>query len=433
MTLRHVISVHWSRARLAPPPTRTILIAANMAAPSTPFDLMNPAALADPFAVYRRLRAEAPVYRSEAHGGWLVTRYDDVTRALKDPRLSAARSAAMFERLPPDLRADTRPLQRAFTLWMLMMDPPDHTRLRGLVAKAFAPGLVAALRPRIQALVDDALDQVAGRGRMDLIADLAQPIPAVVIAGLLGVDAADHRQFKQWSDDLALMELGPAGFRQAQASMLAMTEYLAGVVADRRRAPRADLVSQLLAAEEAGQMLSEEELLANCALILFAGHETTTNLIGNGVLELLRHPEQLAILRAEPTLIEAALEELLRFHGPIQRVRRTAKEALELGGAQIAAGDAVWLLVGAANRDPEVFDEPERLDLRRRPTRHLTFGLGPHFCVGAALGRLEGAIAIATIVRRLPDLRGELDALAWRKDLSFRGVTSLPLLFTPTT
>ncbi len=395
------------------------------------YDLMTAGALADPFPVYRRLRTDAPVYWSEAHGGWLVTRYDEVTRALKDPRFSAARSAAMFERLPADLRADTRPLQRAFALWLLMMDPPDHTRLRALVSKAFAPALVAALRPRIQALVDDALDQVVGAGRMELIHDLAQPIPAVVIADLLGVEASDHRLFKQWSDDLALMELGPAGFRQAQASMLAMTEYLGTVVAARRREPRADLVSQLLAAEEAGQVLGEDELLANCALILFAGHETTTNLIGNGILELVRHPEQLAILRAEPTLIEAAVEELLRFHGPIQRVRRSVTEPVELGGMQLAAGDPVWLLVGAANRDPAVFDDPEGLDLRRRPTRHLTFGLGPHFCVGAALGRLEGAIAIATIVRRLPDLRGELDRLVWRKDLSFRGVTSLPLAFTP--
>ena len=403
-----------------------------MAPTSEPHDLMTAAALADPFPVYRALRTDDPVHWSEGHGGWLVTRYEEVARALRDPRFSAARSAAMFERLPADLRAETLPLQRAFTLWLLMMDPPDHTRLRALVAKAFLPALVASLRPRVQALVDDAIDRVAAAGHMDLIHDLAQPIPAIVIAELLGVDPGAHHQFKQWSDDLALMELGPRGFRQAQASMIAMGAYLADVVAARRGEPRQDLVSQLLAAEEAGQFLDEEELIANCVLILFAGHETTTNLIGNGILELLRHPAQLAILRDDPSLIEGAVEELLRFHGPIQRVRRTAREDLELGGKTIRAGDAVWMMVGAANRDPAVFDDPDRLDVRRKPTRHLTFGLGPHFCVGAALARVEGPVVIETILRRLPALRGDLDHLAWRKDLSFRGVTSLPLTFTAT-
>lgn len=399
---------------------------------SDAFDLLTPAALADPFPIYRQLREADPVHWSEGHGGWLVTRYDDVAAALRDPRFSAARSAAMFERMPPAIRDATRPLQRAFTLWMLMMDPPDHTRLRGLVSKALAPSLVAALAPRIQALVDEAIDRIAARGHLDLIADLAQPIPAIVIAELLGADPGHHHQFKQWSDDLALMELGPRGFGQAQASMLAMMEYLGQVVAERRRAPRADLVSQLLAAEEAGQILGEEELLANCVLLLFAGHETTTNLIGNGVLELLRHPAQLAIVRDDPTLVAPAIEELLRFHGPIQRVRRSVTEPLTLGGKQLAAGDAVWLLVGAANRDPAVFPDPDRLDVRRRPTRHLTFGLGPHFCVGAGLARVEGPIVLGTVLRRLRDLDGPTDGLTWRQDLSFRGVASLPLTFTPT-
>lgn len=401
-----------------------------MASSPEDLDLLTAAALADPFPVYRALRTASPVSWSPGHGGWLVTGYDEVTRALKDPRFSAARSEAMFERLPAELRDATRPLQRAFKLWLLMMDPPDHTRLRGLVAKAFAPALIAGLRPRVQALIDGALDRVVGAGAMDLIADLAQPIPAVVIAELLGVDPEDHKRFKQWSDDLALMELGPAGFLQAQASMLAMSDYLRSVIDERRRSPRADLVSQLVAAEEAGAMLGEDELLANCALILFAGHETTTNLIGNGILELLRHPDQLALVRDQPALIEPAIEELLRFHGPIQRVRRTTTAAVELGGQTLAAGDPVWLLVGAANRDPAVFDDPERLDVRRRPARNLTFGLGAHFCIGAPLGRLEGAIAIATILRRLPDLRAATDAVVWRKDLSFRGVTSLPVTFT---
>ena len=392
-----------------------------------PFDLTTPAAIADPFPVYRRLREDDPVHWSDAHSGWLVTRYDDVARSLKDPRLSARRAEAMWDRMPPAVRDATRPLQRAFGMWMLMMDPPDHTRLRALVSRAFAPSLVQALRPRIQALVDEAIARVADRARFDLIHDLAQPIPAIVIAELLGVDPSRHARFKQWSDDLALMELGPRGFPAAQASMLEMTEYLRGVAAERRARPTGDLISQLLAAEVSGHFLGEEELLATCVLLLFAGHETTTNLIGNGVLELLRHPDQLALLRADAELTEAAVEELLRFHGPIQRVRRNVAEPMELGGKQLRAGDAVWLLVGAANRDPEVFPDPDTLDLRRRPTRHLTFGLGPHFCVGAALARVEGPIALDAIVRRLPPFTADLDHLTWRPDLSFRGVTSLPL------
>jgi cytochrome P450 len=394
---------------------------------SDPYDLTTPSAIADPFPIYRRLREGAPVHWSEAAGGWLVTRYDDVARCLKDPRLSARRTEAMWERMPAELRDATRPLQRAFGMWMLMMDPPDHTRIRALVSRAFAPSLVQALRPRVQALVDDALARLAGRPRFDLIHEVAQPIPAIVIAELLGVDPSRHERFKQWSDDLALMELGPRGFRQAQASMLEMTEYLREVAAARRAEPRDDLISQLLAAEIDGRFLGEEEMLATCVLLLFAGHETTTNLIGNGVLELLRHPDQLALLRAEPALVEPAVEELLRFHGPIQRVRRSVVEPMELGGKQLRAGDAVWLLIGAANRDPAVFPEPDRLDLRRRPSRHLTFGLGPHFCVGAALARVEGPIAIDAIVRRLPAFTTDLDHLTWRPDLSFRGVTSLPL------
>jgi cytochrome P450 len=395
-----------------------------------PYDLMDAAALADPFPIYRRLQADDPVHWSSTAAGWIVTRHDDVVACLKDDRLSAARVGAVFARLPGDLREETRPLQRAFARWMLMMDPPGHTRLRTLVAKAFAPALMASLRPRIARLVDDSIEQILPAGRFDLIADFAHPIPAIVIAELLGVEPADRWQFKQWSDDLALMELGPRGFRQAQASMIAMLEYMREVVAQRRVRPQDDLVTTLLAAEEHGQVLDEEELLATCALLLFAGHETTTNLIGNAVLELLRHPDQLALLRQQPPLLDGAIEELLRFHGPIQRVRRTVKEPFELGGKSLCAGDSIWLLVGAANRDPSVFEHPDQLRLDRRPTRHLTFGFGIHFCVGAALARIEGAIAIAAIVTRLPQLTGDLTQLRWRQDLSFRGLVELPLEFT---
>ena len=394
-------------------------------------DLMSSEGLADPFPIYQQLREDDPVHWSERANGWLLTRYDDIVRCLKDPRLSAARAGAMFARMPIEVQEATRPLQHAFAHWMLMMDPPDHTRLRGLVAKAFAPALVAQLRPRVEALVAAALARIEPTGATELIADLAHPVPALVIAELLGLDEADPKQIHAWADDLALMERGPAAFHLAQASMLGMMEYIRTVADARRARPREDLISKLLAAEEQGQVLDEDELLYTCVMLLFAGHETTKNLIGNGILELLRHPDQMRLLIEDRALVEPAIEELLRFHGSIQRVRRTVVEPFELAGKQLRAGDSVWLLVGAANHDPSVFPDPGRLDLHRRPTRHLTFGFGPHFCVGATLARLEGSIAIDAILQRLRDLRGPTAPLTWREDLSFRGVRALPLEFTP--
>jgi len=402
----------------------------NQGVPPAP-DLTSSEALADPFPIYHQLREHDPVHWSERATAWVVTRYDDIVRCLKDPRMSAARAGAMFARMPVEVQEATRPLQHAFAHWMLMMDAPDHTRLRALVAKAFAPTLVARLRPRVEALVDQALARFEHTGTTELIGDLAHPVPALVIAELLGLEDADPRQIHAWADDLALMERGPAAFHLAQASMLGMMEYIRTIADARRARPREDLISSLLAAEEQGQVLDEDELLYTCVMLLFAGHETTKNLIGNGILELLRHPDQLALVRDDRTLVEPAIEELLRFHGSIQRVRRTVTEPFELGGKQLRAGDSVWLVVGAANRDPSVFPDPDRMDVHRRPTRHLTFGFGPHFCVGATLARLEGAIAIDAIVQRLHDLRGPTAPLVWREDLSFRGVRALPLEFTP--
>jgi cytochrome P450 len=397
------------------------------------FDLTASAALADPFPVYRRLRESDPVHWSAAANGWLITRYEDVVRCLKEPRLSAARVGVLFDRMPQEMREPLQPLRNAFAHWMLMMDAPDHTRLRGLLGKAFAASLVAKLRPRVEALVDEHLAAIEPNGTTELIGELAHPVPALVIAELLGIEGAEPRQIHAWADDLALMERGPSAFHLAQASMLGMMEFMRGVANTRRVEPREDLISKLLAAEENGQVLNEQELLYTCVMLLFAGHETTKNLIGNGILELLRHPEQLRAVRENLDLVEPAIEELLRFHGSIQRVRRTVTEPFELGGKTLRTGDSVWLLVGAANRDPDVFRDPDRMDIERRPTRHLTFGFGPHFCVGATLARLEGLVAIRAILERLRDLRGPLAELRWRADLSFRGVVELPLAFTAVT
>jgi hypothetical protein len=268
---------------------------------------------------------------------------------------------------------------------------------------------------------------------MDVIRDLAYPLPTIVIAEMLGVPAGDRARFKQWSDDFAVF-LGsfnptPEQQQQALASVLELKEYFRALVPELRRRPRGDLLSDLATAEEQGDMLSEEELLANCTLLLFAGHETTTNLIGNGLLALLRHPDQLHRLRAEPRLVGSAVEELLRYESPVQGTRRLAKEAVTVDGRRIERGQFVLLLLGAANRDPEQFPDPDRLDVTRSEVRHLAFGHGPHFCLGAPLARLEGQIALGTLLQRTPGLRLETETVAWREQFALRGLKSLPVSF----
>ncbi len=312
---------------------------------------------------------------------------------------------------------------------MLVVDPPDHTRLRTLVQKAFTPRVVERLRPRIEALVKEALDEAEARGSMDLVADLAYPLPVTVIAELLGVPVEDRSAFRRWSDAL-VGALDPVALTDRRSAVLAARDalhaYLERVVAERRAAPRDDLISRLVEAEEQGDRLSGPELLAMGVLLLVAGHETTVNLIGNGINALLAHPDQLARLRDEPELIEPAVEELLRYDSPVQLTGRVALEELELGGRRVEPGQMLMLLLGAANRDPRVFAEPERLDLGRDPNPHLAFGRGIHFCLGAPLARLEGQIAIRELVRRFPTLRlaGTPER---RPTVTLRGFASLPL------
>jgi cytochrome P450 len=313
---------------------------------------------------------------------------------------------------------------------MLVSDPPDHTRLRALVQKAFTPRMIEQLRPRIIAIVDELLNRIAQRGgQFDLIEDLAYPLPVVVIAELLGVPAEDRATFHDWSADLAA-SLDPLVSSElaerAMRSRDALHAYFRTIIAERRRAPRADLISALVAVEERGDNLSEPELVVMCTLLLIAGHETTVNLIGNGVLALLQHPDELARLRAAPELIGSAVEELLRFDAPVQLTGRVTTAALTIGGQAIGAGDWVLPLFGAANRDPAQFAEPERLDITRSPNPHIGFGRGVHFCLGAPLARLEGQIAIGRLVQRCKNL-----ALAGtpvrRNQITLRGLRSLPL------
>ncbi len=312
---------------------------------------------------------------------------------------------------------------------MLVADPPDHTRLRTLVQKAFTPRMVERLRPRIETLVEEALNAAGERGGMDLVADLAYPLPVTVIAELLGVPVEDRAAFRRWSDALvgALDPVAPANRRGAVlAARDALHAYLRQVIAERRADPRDDLISRLVEAEEQGDRLSGPELLAMGVLLLVAGHETTVNLISNGVNALLNHPDQLARLHREPELIEPAVEELLRYDSPVQLTGRVALEALELGGQRVEPGQMVTLMLGAANRDPRVFADPGRLDLGRDPNPHLAFGRGIHFCLGAPLARLEGQIAIGALIRRFPGLR--LAGVPERRPtVTLRGFVSLPL------
>jgi cytochrome P450 len=316
---------------------------------------------------------------------------------------------------------------------MLFSDPPDHTRLRGLANKAFTPRVIEGMRTRIQEIVDELLAPLDRPGEVDLVREFTGIFPVTVIAEMLGVHVRDRARFKVWSDDLALFIGGttlplPVVLGRAARGMLGLQRYFRGLVRERRGNPGQDLLGALIAAEERGDQLTEDELLANASLILAAGHETTTNLIGNGILTLLRHPDQLQLLREEPDLIESAVEELLRFESPVQWTGRVALEDLEINDLQVPQGQRLAMGLGAANRDPTQFPEPDRLDLRRAENRHVAFGHGIHFCLGAALARMEGQIAIGTLVRRFPGLRLGSGPIRWQENFTLRGLKSLPLV-----
>ena len=388
---------------------------------------------ADPYPFYARLRDQAPVCRvripPRRQEAWLVTRYDDVSSLLKDSRLAkdasnALEPAALKRQLQPP--AFLRPLTRN----MLALDDPEHARLKKLVQQTFTPRRIEAMSERTQAIADELLDSLQHCAGFDLIKDYALPLPVTVISEMLGVPKADRARFARWSSTLITTPPRPVRMLMALPHMLAFTRYLKWLVAQKRRAPEDDLVSALVELQGAGGQLDGEELLAMIAILLSAGHETTTNLIGNGMLTLLRHPEQSERLRSDPGLIEAAVEELLRFESPAETsTHRYAREDLEIAGQRVPRGALVFGVIASANRDERVFTNANRLDLARNPNRHLSFGQGSHFCVGAALARMEGQVAIGTLFRRLPDLRLALDAsqVAWRDGLVLRGLARLPV------
>jgi pimeloyl-[acyl-carrier protein] synthase len=391
------------------------------------FNPMDPGFIEDPYPTYHRLRAGDPVHQNPL-GFWVLTRYEDVVTALRDPRLAkeaiASFVAARFGTPIP-----------AVGLSMLDRDPPDHTRLRGLVSKAFTPRVVEGLRPHIQHIVDGLLARVEGGHSMDLIEEFAYPLPVIVICQMLGVPVEDRDRFRQWGLDIArgldsiLLPPDSEVGRRSTAARRALADYFRALIAERRAAPRGDMLSDLIAAEEAGDKLSVDELLATCILLLVAGHETTVNLIGNGTLALLRHPDQLRRLREDPGLIGSAVEELLRYDGPVQRTARIPTEDVTIGGRTLPKGELVMPFIGAADRDPAQFPDPDRLDIGRADNRHIAFGWGIHFCLGAPLARLEGQIAIGTLVQRLPKLALDTDRPEHRLSLTLRGLTRLPVSF----
>jgi cytochrome P450 len=389
------------------------------------FNPLAPEFIADPYPFYHRLRAEDPVHQSPM-GFWVLTRYDDVAGMLRDPRFGRKG----FERL-----LAARFGEAGFDMSMLFRDPPDHTRLRTLVSKAFTPRVVEQMRSHIQQIVDGLLEAVQPKGAMDVVADLAYPLPVTVICEMLGVPDDDRERFREWTVDIArsldaiALPTGPEVIERGLAARHALAGYFRILIAERRRQPRGDLLSELIAAEEQGDRLTEGELMATILLLFVAGHETTVNLIGNGTLALLRHPDQLRRLRDDPSLIPGAVEELLRYDGPVQRTGRSCSAEVELGGRTIPENSVVLGIIGAANRDPAVFPDPDRLDVARAENRHLAFGWGIHFCLGASLARLEGQIAFGTVLRRLPRLALATAAPEWRQASALRGLKALPVTF----
>lgn len=373
-------------------------------------DLLDAELIRDPHPHLARLRHEAPVHYAEAHRAWLVTAYDDVVACLLDTRLSSNRIRPLLERLSGEQRAKAAGVLTLMVDWMVVADPPEHSRLRRLATRAFHPRRIGAMERRIGELVGDTLDAFIASGERDIVAGVAFPLPAAVISELIGAPVRDAERFKGWSDDLALVAFGDGGearderHARAERSILEMLDYFGALIARARAVPGDDMISALLAGER-DDRLSDEEIAAMCALMLFAGHETTTSAIASAVHLLLAHPDQRRLLYENPRLVSGLVEEVLRYEGAIKVLHRWAPAPLELRGTPIGAGERVLLVLSAANRDPARFRAPDRFDITRSPNPHLAFGRSAHACIGAMLARLETRLAIAGVLDRLPGLR----------------------------
>lgn len=391
-------------------------------------ELFGAEARADPYPLYRRYRETDPMNRTPI-GIWTLTRHADVLAVLRDDRFSAdPRNATVLEQFFPQTEDEDNPIREVAGRVLLFTDPPDHTRMRNLVNQAFTRRVVERLRPHIEQLVERLLDDVAGEA--DVIADLAYPLPALVICELMGVPTEDRDRFKGLSADVApILDpiTPPEVMRKAVETVQIFREYFGALLAERRADPKDDLLTALINAEDEQETLTEQEVLGLCVLLFIAGHETTQNLVGNGLLALLRHPDQLQRLREDPGLMRNAVEELLRYDSPVQLTARAALEDIEVAGETVNKGEEVIAILGAANRDPEVFDDPETLDVTRDRPQILSFGGGVHFCLGAPLARMEAQIVFRALLDRFSDIELATDEQTFRNTLTLRGLESLPV------
>jgi pimeloyl-[acyl-carrier protein] synthase len=410
----------------------THTVEADQREPLSLYHLLDPQVLADPYPLYRRLREHDPVHWDPYLHAWVVTRYADVVSVLT--RFSADRTPTpeYFEQLGAP---EVSPIAKVMVKQMLFMDPPAHTRLRKLAAPAFVPARVRVLRKHIQEIADSLIDDVVARGtgEMELLRDFAEPLPAIVTAELLGVPADDHVRLKDWSATFAGMlgnfQHNPEHLGAVLDAAERLTAYFQNAILEQRKTPRPGLVYSLMSSEVDGDRLTDEEVVANCIVTMVGGQETTTNLIGNGTLTLLRNPEHMEQLRRDRSIMPGAVEELLRYESPSQQTARLAPRDVVLGGKAIAKRDAVIAVMAAGNRDPKRFPDPDRLNFNRPDNRHLAFGWAAHFCFGAPLARLEGEIAFDTLLRRFPMIRLQNENLEWRENLGLRGLKSLPLSY----
>ncbi|MBW4636527.1 MAG: cytochrome P450 [Iphinoe sp. HA4291-MV1] len=391
---------------------------------------------ANPYPIYHRLRSEDPVHRYFLEDDWVLTRYADVKAILRSGRVRTHNQPELLQLKNQYLQnqgKNLNALDHASNKFLFYMNPPDHTRLRGLVVKAFSPAVVERMRPCIQQIVNDLLGQIQSKGTMDVITDLASPLPVTVIGKMLGIPNEAQDQLHQWSNVLfrildSLVSLEE--YEVINKVIEDFQEYLRNLVAEREKDPQEDLISTLIAAREENERLSQEELLATCILLFMTGEETTVNTIGNGMLALLNHPEQLKTLIQEPTIIQNAVEEILRYDSPVQMTTRIAIDNIEIGNQTIQAGEKIIICLGSANRDPAQFPNPEQLNLNRTENNHLAFGDGIHYCLGSALARAQAQIAINTLLQQFPDLKLASDKLEWRKNIVLRGLKTLPVTFT---
>ncbi|MBX7212896.1 MAG: cytochrome P450 [Thermoflexales bacterium] len=395
--------------------------------------LTAPEFFENPYPAYHQLREQAPVYWCATWNAWVLTRHADVQAIQRDPRVfsSRGRVAAQLDRLPEPARSQVDLLRRHYAVGITHSDPPDHTRLRALVTRSFAPALIESMRPKFEALTAELIEQIDITRPFDVMAALAYPLPATVIAEMLGAPASDRDLLRKWAFDVNNLHARPGQpdpdiFLATQRGLADFRAYLADLIAEHQRHPRNDVLSALIEARDQGDRLSEEELVSSCVTLFVAGHETTTHALCNGLIALLRHPDQLERLRAAPERLPLAFEEMLRYDTSVQRSARRITEDVEIGGQRLRAGQIVLGMIGAANRDPAVFSEPDRFNPDRADLKHTSFGYGIHFCLGAPLARMEAPIALRALLTRAPGLAFDVShPLQWRRDVALRGVDAL--------